>query len=139
MIYSAQCAYAMRALTRLALTTPDGFVRLDELCAGTEMPKHFVGKIFQELVRHGLLSSAKGRGGGFKLARTPQDIALYEIVAIIDGTRKFEECVVGLAQCDGTQPCPLHDEWSQIRSRIELYLMDTTLEQITRASKKQSS
>ena len=42
MIYSNACAYAIRAMTRLAMMRPDGYVLLDELCEGSDLPQHFV-------------------------------------------------------------------------------------------------
>lgn len=127
MIYSSACAYAIRALSRLALLRPDGYALLDELCEGSDLPKHFVAKIFQDLCRKGLLQSAKGRGGGFAFARSPSKITLYEIVEAVDGTEDFEACVVGFARCDSKQPCPLHNEWKGIRNSLREYLQRTTL------------
>ena len=131
MIYSNACSYAIRAMTRLALVRPDGYVLLDELCEGTDLPRHFVAKIFQDMVRKGLLLSAKGRGGGFALARTPQQITLYDIVAVVDGTEQFDRCVVGMATCDDHQPCPQHDQFKAIRSHIKNFLADLTLEEMS--------
>lgn len=127
MIYSNACAYAIRAMSHLAMIRPDGYVLLDELCEGTELPRHFVAKIFQELVRHGLLTSAKGRGGGFALARKPDKISLYDIVAAIDGVESLDQCVVGMTRCDDKQPCPQHDQWKGIRGEIRTFLHETTL------------
>jgi len=132
MIYSNACGYAIRAMARLSLLRPDGYVLLEELCDGTDLPKHFVAKIFQELVRKGLLVSAKGRGGGFALARKPGQITLFEIVAAVDGTEKLEHCVVGMAKCDDQQPCPQHDQWKAIRNQLRKFLTDTTLEKMSR-------
>lgn len=109
---------------------PDGYVLLDELCQGTDLPRHFVAKIFQDLVRKGLLVSAKGRGGGFALARPASEITLFDIVSIVDGTSQFEGCVVGMARCDDKQPCPQHDEWKAMRSSISKFLKETTVEKM---------
>jgi Rrf2 family protein len=130
MIYSNACAYAIRALSHLAMIRPDGYVLLDELCENTELPRHFVAKIFQDLVRHGLLLSAKGRGGGFALAHKPEAITLFTIVEAVDGIRGLDQCVVGMAKCDDQQPCPQHDQWKGIRSNIREYLEKTTLERM---------
>lgn len=127
MIYSNACAYAIRAMSHLAMIRPDGYVLLDELCQGTDLPRHFVAKIFQELVRHGLLTSAKGRGGGFALARKPDKITLHDIVKAIDGVEAIDQCLVGMARCDDKQPCPQHDEWAGIRCEIRDFLQNTTL------------
>lgn len=133
MIYSNACAYAIRAISRLAMLRPDGYVLLEELCDGTDLPRHFVAKIFQELVRKGLLTSAKGRGGGFALARKPDQISLFDIVHVIDGTEQLDNCVVGMTRCDDSQSCPQHDHWRAIRTQLRTYLMETTLEAMSKA------
>lgn len=130
MIYSNACAYGIRALSQLALIRPDGYVLLDELCEGTDLPRHFLAKIFQDLVRHGLLTSAKGRGGGFALALRPERITLFDIVEAIDGVAMLSRCALGLTECDDEQPCPHHDQWFAIRQQIRVFLEDTTLEQM---------
>ena len=132
MIYSNACAYAIRAMSRLALIRPDGYVLLEELCEGTDLPKHFVAKIFQDLVRHGLLVSAKGRGGGFALAKKASQITLYDIVRVVDGADELDHCVVGMARCDDQQSCPQHDQWKSIRNQLRKFLTETTLEKMAR-------
>ena len=136
MIYSNACAYAIRAMCRLAMLRPDGYVLLDELCEGSDLPRHFVAKIFQDLVRKGLLTSAKGRGGGFALSRKASKITLYDIVSVIDGVEQLDHCVVGMAQCDEKQPCPQHDEFQPIRNQLKSYLMQTTLEKMAETLKE---
>lgn len=130
MIYSNACSYAIRAMTRLALLRPNGYVLLEELCDQSDLPRHFVAKIFQDLVRRRLLISAKGRGGGFALARPPAEITLYDIVAEIDGVDALRKCVIGMASCDDHQPCPQHDQWTPIRRQLKDYFQRTTLEQM---------
>ena len=132
MIYSNACSYAIRAMSRLAMIRPQGNVLLEELCEGTDLPKHFVAKIFQDLVRRGLLTSAKGRGGGFALARKPTEITIYDIVEAVDGVESLDTCVVGMSRCDDDQPCPQHDQWKAIRTQLRKFLMDTTLEKMGR-------
>ncbi len=136
MIYSSACGYAIQTITRLTLMQSDGYVLLDDLCAGTDLPRHFVAKVFQDLVREGLLVSAKGRGGGFALAREPKQITLLQIVAAIDGLDHFDECVVGMAKCSDLQPCPQHDEWKTIRTRIRSFLEATTLDKMGKTTAK---
>lgn len=131
MIFSNACAYAIRAMARLAMIRPDGYVLLDDVCEGSTLPRHFVAKIFQDLVRRGLLVSAKGRGGGFALSRDASKISLYDIVAVIDGVEQLDQCVVGMAQCDDNQPCPQHDQWKAIREELRQYLEGTTLAQMS--------
>ena len=131
MIYSNACAYAIRAMSLLAMIRPNGYVLVEELCENTDLPRHFVAKIFQDMVRKGLLTSAKGRGGGFALAKKPVNIKLYDIVKAVDGVDQLDDCVVGMARCDDAQPCPQHDQWKAIRQQLRDYLLDTTLDQMS--------
>jgi len=136
MLYSTTCSYAIRALCRLTIINPDGYVRIQEVCEGSDLPSYFVAKIFRDLVRAGLLTSAKGRGGGYALARSAKQIRLYDIVDAIDGIHNYQQCVVGLAQCNDKQPCPQHENFKAIRQRILSYLNNTTLADMSKALNK---
>lgn len=136
MMYSTTCSYAIRAMCRLAMLHPKGYVNLQEVCAGSDLPTTFVAKIFRDLVRAGLLTSAKGRGGGFALASQPSQVTLSDIVDVIDGTEQYTRCVVGLTKCDDRQPCPQHDQFKPVRLQILRYLGSTTLDQMSEALAK---
>jgi Rrf2 family protein len=139
-IYSTGCEYAIRAMTYLAEHYKQGeYCLLRTIASDDDLPQHFVGKIFQSLVRAGLLYSAKGRGGGFTLRRPPGEITLFEIVQAIDGTERLTRCVVGLSRCDDQQPCPQHEHWKPIRERIETWLRETTLAEMARCTKVKRS
>lgn len=136
MMYSTTCSYSIRALCRLTIIHPDGYVRIQDICEGSALPSHFIAKIFRDLVRAGLLVSAKGRGGGYALARPAKDIRLYDIVEAIDGVDSYQQCVVGLAQCNDKQPCPQHEQFKAIRQRMLSFLNSTTLADMSKALNK---
>jgi Rrf2 family transcriptional regulator, iron-sulfur cluster assembly transcription factor len=118
MIYSATTEYAIRALAHMA-TLPEGErILARDLAAATGVPRQFLGKILHRLARHGLLESAKGRGGGFRFSRPAAQITLAELVEAIEGKDILRLCVVGLDDCTDSQPCPMHDEWKLFRDRL---------------------
>jgi Rrf2 family protein len=127
MIFSSSTEYAIRGLSELACRNAEGPVMLDELVAGTDLPRDFLAKVFQKLVHGGVLRSAKGRGGGFALARPAHEITLMNIVEAIDGPQIFDRCVVGLEKCNDQMPCPQHDLYKPIRQRLKDYMLTTTL------------
>ncbi len=128
MRYSASAAYAIQAMVRLTVMTGgQGRILMKELCDGTRLPRPFVAKIFQSLVRRGLLTSAKGRGGGFALARPADRISLHEIITAVDGTADLPECASGLAGCHNRVRCDVHKEWAAIREEVRDFLQSTTL------------
>jgi Rrf2 family protein len=126
-IHSTACEYAIRATSYLARFETGQRVLARDVSQHEQIPGPFLGKIFQTLVRARLLTSNKGPGGGFALARDAKDITLLEIYQAIDGTTYLDACAVGLARCSDEMPCPLHDRWKPIRERIRMYLQATTL------------
>src|SRR4051812_2477908 len=104
-----------------------GFVMLDKLTEQAGLPREFLAKIFRQLVEGGILTSAKGPGGGFSLAKPAHDISLLNVIEVIDGGHQIDGCVVGLARCNDHMPCPKHDLFKPIRQRLRAYLSTTTL------------
>jgi Rrf2 family transcriptional regulator, iron-sulfur cluster assembly transcription factor len=127
MIFSSATEYAIRGLSELAGRNPAGPMMLDELVAGTGLPRDFVAKIFQKLVRAGILKSAKGRGGGFALARPQHEITLTDIIEAVEGPQLMDKCVIGFERCNDQMPCAQHDLYKPIRQRLTDYLRTTTL------------
>ena len=81
---SRGCEYALQALIYLAAQPVDKPVLQRDISGDLNIPSHFLGKILQQLVRHGFLVSHKGKGGGFLLARTADDITLSEVIKSVD-------------------------------------------------------
>ena len=127
MIFSSASEYAIRGVGELAARGGGGDrVLLDDIVAGTGLPRDFMAKVFQKLVHAGVLRSAKGRGGGFCLARPAHDITLMQVVEAVEGPQAYDRCVVGLEKCTDHTPCPQHDLYKPIRQRIKDYLSTTT-------------
>ncbi len=118
MLYSATTEYAIRALAHMATLPPGERILARDLAAATNVPRQFLGKILHRLARFGLLHSAKGRGGGFRFLRLPEEISLAEVVRHVEGEDLMRLCVLGLDKCDAQQPCPMHDQWTGFRDRL---------------------
>src|SRR2546423_7738388 len=127
MIFTTPTEYAIRGLSELASRPHSRSVLLDDLIPGTGLPRDFLGKIFQKLVKTGILKSAKGRGGGFSLARPAHEISLRHIIEALEGPQLLDRCVVGLEKCNDQMPCAQHDLYKPIRQRLNDYLDTTTL------------
>jgi Rrf2 family protein len=136
MIYSSACEYAIRAMAYLVGSEAGTRVLAREVAEAETIPGPFLGKVFQTLVKGGLLHSTKGPGGGFSLAKNPKDITLLDIYTVVDGINDLERCAAGLAECSDEQQCPLHESWKPIRAKIRRYLETTTLAQMAAATRK---
>lgn len=129
-MFSQTTEYAIRAVIDIA-TRPEGEqVLASHLGESLHIPTHYLSKILQQLVRARVLSSVRGRNGGFRLARPAAKIKLRDIVAPFEDLRKCEECILGQPVCSDAGACPLHDFWGDVRERY-LHELDTkTLEDL---------
>jgi len=127
MIYSTSTKYAVMALIELAARGNNRPVQIKEISESTGIPRYFLAKLVQTLVKADILSSAKGKGGGLRFARPPSQISLAEVVRAIDGEGALQNCIFGLERCDGTRNCPLHPIWGPIRNQIIRFLHNTTV------------
>ena len=133
MIYSRSAEYAIRAFVNLA-QIPDGrYAMVKNIAVEENIPTHFLAKILQQLARKGLLRSSKGPTGGFALRVPADDIRLVDIVESLDGLVEYQQCAAGLPECSDEMPCPLHDSWKALRSRIMDYLGRNTIADLAKA------
>jgi Rrf2 family protein len=129
-IFSKTCEYGIRAVFFLAHTTANGRrVGIREIAAGIDSPEFFLAKILQDLSRKGLISSFKGPNGGFYISGQDLKRPLSDIVEAIDGDGLFRGCALGLKQCSEINPCPLHEEFKAIRTKIYQMLSTSTIDQ----------
>jgi Rrf2 family transcriptional regulator, iron-sulfur cluster assembly transcription factor len=133
MLYSRSVEYAIRSFVHLALLPGGQYAMVKQIAAEEEIPAPFLAKILQQLARKGLLRSTKGPAGGFSLRVPADDIRLLDIVEALDGLAEYERCVNGLAECSDAMPCPLHDSWKPLRSRIMDYLGRNTMADLAKS------
>lgn len=93
----------------------------------SSVPRPYLAKIVNALVRAGLLTSKRGVGGGIALAREPGAITLLQIVEAIEGPEWLGECLLGMNDCASDGACPTHVFWTRIRAEITGELTKTTL------------
>ena len=108
--------YAIRAMVYIYIRNLEGGrPSFKEIAKNIDSPEQFTGKVLQNLARSGLVSSVKGKGGGFYFSDPLRSLTLYEVIRAVEGDGYFSKCGFGLKQCDSTHPCPMHEEYSEIR------------------------
>jgi len=128
MLYTKSAEYAIQALIYLAENNTDQPTMVSEIAETYEIPKQFLSKIAQTLVKFRLLDAIRGHNGGVKLARSAKDIYIHEIAYAIDGVPpEHERCVIGINECSDLAPCPFHGKWKVIRENIREMLMSENL------------
>ena len=121
-----EIAYGIVGLLALA-AKPSGTVMLLRDIAGVgRVPRSFLAKIFQKLARHGIVRSLRGAVRGYVLARPLKEIKLKEIVLAIEGPDLFERCIFWSDRCADSNPCPLHEQWKQIKQKSFRTLLEQT-------------
>ncbi|HSK12481.1 MAG TPA: Rrf2 family transcriptional regulator [Phnomibacter sp.] len=92
--------------------------------------EHTVGKLLQKLVKAGIIHSAKGPHGGFFVDEAQLSKPVIDIVHAIDGIEVFHQCGLGLSTCSHTKPCPMHDDYKEIRDRFEALCRERTVHEL---------
>lgn len=119
--------YALRAMGALAQRPMEDYSRAQELGRNLGLPPLYLSKVMQQLARAGLLSAQRGRRGGYRLARDPAKIKLYEILAAVEPVARYEACILGHKECNDEAACPMHTAWKEARDKVLNLLKQTPL------------
>jgi Rrf2 family iron-sulfur cluster assembly transcriptional regulator len=134
---SATSQYALRALTELA-TMPEGEALLGrELAERCFVPSHYLTQIFVTLRNAGLVAAARGRNGGYHLAKPSRDVRLAEVIELFEGSKEAPHCFLyGDRPCGGgLDPCPAHAAWEEVQTAFSRFLKTTTLAELVPGGK----
>ena len=124
-MFSRACEYAIKIMIYIAANEQEGQrTGLKEVTEAIGSPEAFTAKILQQLVKNDLLQSFRGPHGGFILT-DKKEVKLKDIVVAIDGTRLIEDCVLGLEECSGDNPCPIHDKYTRVKNELMGTLLST--------------
>ncbi len=136
---STRGRYAVMAMVDLAARTrcaspPCPPVCLSEIAASQQLSLSYLEQLFGKLRRAGLVTSMRGPGGGYRLARPAHEVPIAAIAAAVDEEIRATRCEVGEAGCmagagpDGTAGrCHTHDLWAELGRQIRLFLEGVTL------------
>jgi Rrf2 family transcriptional regulator, iron-sulfur cluster assembly transcription factor len=128
--------YAIRAMIHLG-SLPEGGVALkDDVALAEGIPSSFMAKILRQLVKGGLLRSARGVNGGFGLSRGAGEINLLQIVEAIEGPIALTECSPDPEHCVRAHDCPASSVWLEVQRQMTGLLEKTTLEALVSAPRK---
>lgn len=89
---SKKTQYAIIALVRLARDYQTGPILISDIAKNERIPKKFLEVILLELKNHGMVNSKKGKGGGYYLIKSPEDINLADIIRLFDGAIALISC-----------------------------------------------
>ncbi|MCE2733211.1 MAG: Rrf2 family transcriptional regulator [Cyclobacteriaceae bacterium] len=129
---SKKCKYAIHALLYLAERYQKGPVHIQEISEEQRIPKKFLEAILLELRNAKILHSKKGKGGGYYLYKSPEEVNMIDVIRLLDGAIAMLPCVSlhyyePCDECKNEASCGIRDTFIQVRDKTLSILEKSTL------------
>lgn len=113
--------YAVRVMVHLAAQPEGERAMLPALAKATDTPMSFLSKVLQALGRARLISSWRGKAGGFAILPAGRNASMLDVIEAVDGPICLNLCLVSGKSCDRKHHCPAHPVWSRAqRAMLEV-------------------
>ncbi len=128
---STKGRYAVMAMVELAKHGDAGALPLAMIADSQKISIAYLEQLFLKLRRAGLVIATRGPKGGYRLARTPDEITIAEIMDAADEQVRMNRCAVeGTDWCLGTKRCMTHDLWRALGDHIGDFLVGVSLQDV---------
>ncbi len=127
-MFSRTVEYALRAVIHLAHEAPKARTTA-QIADATQVPKDYLSKILQGLVKKGLVETQRGVGGGVSLTRTPEEITILDVVNAVEPIARIATCPLNLPN-HGANLCPLHRRMDAAMATVEEAFRRSTLAEV---------
>jgi Rrf2 family iron-sulfur cluster assembly transcriptional regulator len=121
--------YAVTAMLDLALHYKDGPITLADISQRQGISLSYLEQLFSKLRKNGLVDSTRGPGGGYRLSRGANDIAVADVITAVDEKLETTRCG-GLGNCQDDKQCLTHELWTELSDRIHDFLLGISLGQL---------
>lgn len=123
--------YAVTAMADLAKHGADGSRALSMIAERQQISLAYLEQLFLKLRRAGLVESARGRAGGYRLGRPASEISVAEIMAAVEEDIRMTRCAGEEAKpCLAGQRCLTHGLWDALGEQIATFLESVTLQEV---------
>jgi len=113
--------YAVTAMLDLALHDSKGPITLADISQRQGISLSYLEQLFSRLRKNGLVTSARGPGGGYRLSRDAKDIAVVQVITAVDEKIDARRCE-GKGNCQGDKTCLTHELWCDLSEQIFTFL-----------------
>jgi Rrf2 family protein len=127
-VFSQTVEYALRAAVHLASEAPRARTT-DQIAEATRVPRAYLSKVLQSLIKSGLVLSQRGLGGGMSLAKPADEVSILEVVNAVEPIQRIRTCPLGLP-AHGIHLCPLHSRLDRALATVEIALANSTLAEV---------
>lgn len=104
-----------------------------EIAKEIDVPRMSIAKIFQQLVRNGIIISVKGKRGGFYFDNNQPELTIKEVMQATGDCKILTECFLGISSCSPENPCPVHENWAKLRTAINTLVSTVTIQSLARS------
>ena len=131
MIVSTKGRYALRVMVDLALR-PDGeYVPLKEIAETEGISQKYLESIMTLLSKGNLVDAVHGKGGGYRLNRSPEDYTVGAILKLTEGSLAAVSCTSqGPAACQRSECCQTKPMWDKLDAMIDEFFEGITIEDL---------
>jgi len=121
--------YAVTAMLDLAIHYKKGPITLADISKRQGISLSYLEQLFSRLRKNGLVDSARGPGGGYRLSRAASEICVADVVTAVDEKVDAMRCD-GKGNCQDNGPCLTHELWCDLSDQILNFLKGIDLEQL---------
>ncbi len=128
MIVSTRGRYALRVMVDMAEHSSEERIPLKDIAARQNISQKYMESIMTLLSKNGFVDGVHGKGGGYKLNRSPDKYKIGEILRLTEGTLAPVACLeAGAPPCEKASKCRTLPMWSKLDSLISGYLDSVSL------------
>src|SRR5450631_234599 len=127
--------FSVTAMIDVAMHATEAPVTLAGVSDRQKISLSYLEQLFGKLRRHGLVASARGPGGGYRLARPAGEVSVADVILAVDEPIDATQCG-GKENCLDDKRCMTHELWAALNAHIFSFLRSVTLEQLVRAQDK---
>lgn len=128
--------YGVRAMLGLADHYGQGPMLMAKLAEDLDVSRKYLHSLLTTLREEGLVVSTRGMGGGYALARSPEEITMADIILKLEGCESLVQCLEDAETCDKCQICIARQLWGGLGKVIEDYLSGITLADLLRRGRR---
>lgn len=137
MMVSTKGRYALTVMVDIAKNSTDGYISLADISKRENLSNKYLESIISILIKGDMLKSLRGKNGGYKLARKPDEYTISEILTLTEGTLSPVNCIMhDGVNCEKAATCSTLPLWTGLDMVIDNYLGNITLEDIVNGNRK---
>ena len=128
MIVSTKGRYALRVMVHFAQRGNENYIPLKEIAEAEGISQKYLETIMSALSKAGFVDAVHGKGGGYRLNRSPEEYTVGSILKLTEGSLSAVSCTSqGAAACSRTECCQAKPMWDKLDKMIDEFFEGITI------------